>query len=167
MIIKPLAEGKLLEFSFKDTIKLNNSYNLHDYDTQAEINGTLSKNGKIYVCEAEVVLEVIFNCDKCLKPTTKTLNFTLNEKFSNAEFITNNEDEEEINLFHDSQIDLTDYIKAGIFANMPMQVFCSESCKGLCPICGTDLNVDSCKCDNVVLNPKFEVLRSLFTDEEV
>ena len=29
---------------------------------------------------------------------------------------------------------------------MPLKVLCREDCAGLCPQCGTDLNVEACAC---------------------
>ena len=160
--VTPLAEGKILEFSFRDTLPLDNSYNLHDYNVDISVEGNLSKQGTLYICKADVTAKIKFSCDKCLKLTTRTLEFSMEEKFSNVEYFK--ADEEEVNLFHDSQIDLKDYVMSSLSVNMPMQVFCDEDCKGLCHVCGIDLNTDTCNCDSAVIDPRFETLRSIFND---
>lgn len=47
-----------------------------------------------------------------------------------------------------------------------MKVVCREDCKGLCPVCGKDLNKGDCDCDTTYRDPRFESLRALFNDDE-
>ena len=47
-----------------------------------------------------------------------------------------------------------------------MKVLCREDCKGLCPVCGKDLNDGDCGCDRTERDPRFESLRALFNDDE-
>lgn len=163
--VTPLAEGKVLEFMFDRTLKLDNSYNLYDYNIKFNLNGTISKQGTLYICDAKVTAEVHFSCDKCLKQTKQTLNFSIQEKFSNMQYPnTNNEDE--IHTFSGTQINLQDYVTSNFCFNMPMQVTCKENCRGLCLSCGVNLNDTSCNCDNIVLDTRFEALLSLFNNNE-
>lgn len=163
--ITPLAEGKALEFSFKETIRLDNNYNLYDYNVKFNLNGTVTMQGTLYICDATVTAEVLFNCDKCLKQINQTLSFTIQEKFSNMQYVSPSK-EEEICLFSGSQINLYDYVISNFNFNIPMQIICKENCKGLCLSCGANLNEVSCNCDNLVIDPRFEALRSLFNNNE-
>ena len=38
---------------------------------------------------------------------------------------------------------------------------CSESCKGLCVVCGTNLNVSECDCDTEEIDPRLEMFKKL------
>ena len=38
---------------------------------------------------------------------------------------------------------------------------CSEECKGLCPICGQNLNDGECSCDKEQTDPRFDILDNL------
>ena len=42
-----------------------------------------------------------------------------------------------------------------------LKFLCSEDCKGLCPVCGTNLNKGECNCDTAVCDPRFAILRNL------
>ncbi|MGE4296608.1 MAG: DUF177 domain-containing protein [Desulfovibrionaceae bacterium] len=44
---------------------------------------------------------------------------------------------------------------------LPAKPLCSESCKGLCPECGADLNTGGCSCGDATLDPRLAVLRNL------
>ena len=48
--------------------------------------------------------------------------------------------------FQDTGIDLKLAIREAILTAIPMAPHCREECKGLCPICGQNLNIKSCSC---------------------
>lgn len=43
-------------------------------------------------------------------------------------------------------IDITDDIRQELMLDLPLKSLCREDCKGLCPICGQNLNEGPCKC---------------------
>ncbi len=43
----------------------------------------------------------------------------------------------------------------------PMKYLCSEDCKGLCPVCGKNLNYEKCGCNEQALDPRMEIFRKL------
>ena len=42
--------------------------------------------------------------------------------------------------------DIKELVRDQIILNMPLRVLCSEECKGLCSICGCNLNNQTCDC---------------------
>ena len=44
----------------------------------------------------------------------------------------------------------------------PMKVLCREDCKGLCPVCGQNLNLKTCDCDRTDLDPRMAKIRDIF-----
>jgi uncharacterized protein len=58
-------------------------------------------------------------------------------------------------------LDLAEAIREYALLEMPMQVFCREDCKGLCPTCGADLNEGPCDCRNDEGDERFAALKSL------
>ena len=43
----------------------------------------------------------------------------------------------------------------------PATILCRADCRGLCPMCGIDLNTGSCTCTPVTGDPRWEALRGL------
>ena len=39
---------------------------------------------------------------------------------------------------------------------------CKEDCKGLCPVCGTNLNEKECGCDRTVADPRMAAIQDIF-----
>jgi len=46
----------------------------------------------------------------------------------------------------DDEIPLGDMLHEQILLSVPMRHLCKETCKGLCPICGINLNQHTCNC---------------------
>ena len=44
---------------------------------------------------------------------------------------------------------LEDLLREQVLLAMPLKAVCSEACKGLCPRCGKNLNVEACACQPV------------------
>jgi uncharacterized metal-binding protein YceD (DUF177 family) len=43
-------------------------------------------------------------------------------------------------------VELDEFIREILVMNMPDKILCSDECKGLCSVCGTNLNDEDCKC---------------------
>ena len=125
------------------------------------IEGTLKNEDDVFVLDAVAKTTALMECSSCLAPVRKELSFEIKERFAHT-----GRDDEETETFTGDQIDLADFVKRGIIGELPMRVECREDCKGLCPICGKDLNDGDCGCDRTIRDPRFESLRALFNDDE-
>ena len=47
----------------------------------------------------------------------------------------------------DKVIDLEPLIVAALLVEVPLVPLCDEDCKGICPVCGANRNVEECLCD--------------------
>lgn len=63
----------------------------------------------------------------------------------------------------DRQIDLSGPATDELALGIPAAPLCRESCEGLCPICGTDLNTDPCDGHGEESDSPFAVLKDLFS----
>ncbi len=71
--------------------------------------------------------------------------------------------------YRDEQIDLGQLVVEQFLLALPMKPLCRESCRGLCPECGTNLNTATCSCVHAWTDPRLEGLKSLLDkgDREV
>jgi uncharacterized protein len=74
------------------------------------------------------------------------------------------EEEMESDFFEEGEILLTEMVWEQVLLEAPVQPLCKETCKGLCPVCGTDLNLSTCGCDRTGSESKFSALRTLKLD---
>lgn len=108
------------------------------------------------------VIEVA--CHRCLSPFAFPLDekvdvFLIEERQTPEEEETELDEEEMDYEFFDGEVIEVDQLVAEqIFLALPVKVLCSESCKGLCPRCGVNLNEDTCKCRKDDSNSPFAKL---------
>lgn len=99
------------------------------------------------------------NCGRCLKEFISEVTGEFAEEF--AKELT---DEISYQLTGDV-IALDKLVLDSIAEQLPTRFLCSEDCKGLCPVCGADLNVCSCGCnknDDKKTTSPFAKLEGLF-----
>ena len=100
-------------------------------------------------------------CSRCLKEVCVPVSFEADEILkSNAD---ENEDEDEGILFIEgTEFDVDEFLKQSIVINVPSKVLCRDDCKGLCPVCGCDLNETTCNCDTFVPDPRLAGIMDIF-----
>ena len=116
---------------------------------------TLSHSGagKALV-EADAEVSVAMKCDRCLK-----------EVFS-PEKADADEAEEQSGFMEGYQLNVDGLISNEIFTCWPLKVLCREDCKGLCRVCGKDLNEGECGCDTFVPDPRMAAIMDIFRENK-
>ncbi|ODS57033.1 MAG: hypothetical protein ABS36_05905 [Acidobacteria bacterium SCN 69-37] len=72
------------------------------------------------------------------------------------------EDEDaNVSFYEDETIDLAHLVREQFYLALPMKPLCRPDCQGLCPVCGTNRNVETCACDATWVDPRMEALRRL------
>ncbi len=158
-----LADGDCRRASFSETVVLPENYS-GEKRVAVNVDGVITNDDGVFYFDGKVRAVLSLNCDLCLSPFSVDLLFDMHDVFSRSTDIVN---EKEFWTFSDKTIDLEPAVLSGILLNMPMKAVCSNSCKGLCHVCGHNLNEGDCGCDTTYVNPKFEKLKALFDDKEV
>lgn len=99
-------------------------------------------------------------CARCLKPFQSSLETTEREILKQADYEDSNEDSEEI-VVPSHLFDMTEVVLNSIIVHMNPKFLCKQDCKGLCPLCGCDLNETSCHCNKDQTDPRLAVLKDL------
>lgn len=61
----------------------------------------------------------------------------------------------------DDVINLREMVFDCLFAALPVLPLCREDCRGICPVCGADLNVAPCACERREPDPRWSALDAL------
>ena len=125
------------------------------------------KAGEKFVLEGFSSGGLWLECDRCLKKYNRDLKHSFRLFF---ECTASDEDKIEVELGEDDMevgfvdgesLDLDEIIQEQIYLSLPLKSLCQDDCKGLCPICGSDLNEMGCKCDKKQGHPGFLKLKKL------
>ncbi|MEG1682777.1 MAG: DUF177 domain-containing protein [Oscillospiraceae bacterium] len=96
-------------------------------------------------------------CDRCAKEFQNPVSFRFDCMLAEEK---QDEENDEIVLLEQGQLDVGDLARTVFILEMDTKTLCSEDCKGLCPRCGTDLNLGPCSCQKEA-DPRLAVLAKL------
>ena len=113
--------------------------------------------------------ELLMNCTKCNKEISKEFSVQFSERFIRAS--DEDAEEQECYAFSGEELDLDRLLLDLIVLNAPVYAQCKPDCRGLCPVCGQDLNITQCSCSSSPkrdeLAPLLELAQLLKDEEEV
>lgn len=118
--------------------------------------------GKVLVHAATSFL-LDLSCDRCLKPVKYSMKIETEQEVVSPEYEEEKAEDSEQDAFMDGyQLNVEDLIYNDIVLNWPMKILCREDCKGICRICGKDLNTGECGCDTFVPSPGLAGIKEIF-----
>ncbi len=159
--IHELNKKSEVTFKGEQRVSLKGINPVHDVlDCIAFVDGIATKSGNRYLVEGQVTTKVILLCDRCLEEYEYTLQADLYKEYSSEEVL--DDEDEDIVQVTGSEIDLEDAITEAIYLNVPMKGLHDENCKGICKICGQNLNKQSCDCEKNDVDPRLEGLKNIF-----
>ena len=129
------------------------------------LRGTYSAAGKSVLIMGQLKAAAHARCAKCLGPAQADLKVPFRETFMQD---GDPEDPDKF-AFEGNMLDLSHLMLSMAVLALPMRFLCGEGCKGLCPVCGENLNKNHCTCrKEMPTKHPFEALQQLLTkDEEV
>jgi uncharacterized protein len=108
------------------------------------VKGTAANRAGVVTLDAHAVFTYCTRCDRCLKDIEEPYDV----RFSNILAVSANSDEDDdIIVCAEQSLDLDDLALTNVILNLSMKHLCKPDCKGLCPVCGKDLNEGDCGCD--------------------
>jgi uncharacterized protein len=103
------------------------------------------------------------DCVLCLEQFYQQLHLDFVEMFT---FPSHADKETELILPDDLNIDLYPLIREYFYLDIPISPICRQDCKGLCPVCGENLNHTTCSHDVEMGDSRLAVLKSLLDNDE-
>jgi len=109
-----------------------------------------------------------FSCARCLDPVEHDVkrNFDLIYRPQGvdrrADEVAISEAETEIGYYQGEGLLLEDALREQVLLATPVRALCREDCKGLCPHCGRNLNLEQpCHCEQHVSDPRWDALNDI------
>jgi DUF177 domain-containing protein len=106
-------------------------------------------------------------CSRCLDPYTVPVDASFDLRYQPHSENTG-EGEREIEeddlttaFYENDTIDLGQMMREQFYLSLPMKPLCAGDCRGLCPVCGTNLNRGTCECRRDWEDPRLAPLRAL------
>lgn len=113
----------------------------------------------------ETEVDVIRTCSRCLEEVNCEYQLSVfrNINVANKEaYIDDASEADEISYIEDCNLDVDMLVLDELYTVLPMNVICKDDCKGICKVCGTNLNESTCNCDQTVPDPRMAVFSDIF-----
>jgi len=155
-----------ISFNFEDNFIIDDE----DFLEKTHLNKAIVFNGDFFKVEDSILLTGIIkytykvDCARCLTEFENTIRTKFEAFVVKKQDDDDNESDEIKLVLKDGCVNLDETIKQMIYLSMPMKSVCKADCKGICPTCGVNLNVEKCKCQNNGTDPRFDKLKNLLKD---
>lgn len=101
-------------------------------------------------------------CSRCLVEFSMPLEGDFQEKFNNQKNSEDQEMDSVESFFQGDAFDLKALLREMLILSLPLKPLCSSRCRGLCPECGSNLNLEDCSCEVTDVDPRLEDLKKFF-----
>ena len=153
-----------------------------DFGEEAEQDGALATSGRAEVLHehrgprdivADIRLRGRFSgtfdvpCARCVEPVQVPLSAEFDLIFrpigadAGASERAISAHETEIGYYQGDSLLLEDVLREQVLLSLPVRTLCKPDCKGLCPRCGKNRNLEPCSCEEGPADPRWEALSGL------
>ena len=108
------------------------------------------ENAAVFV-KGTVDIDVMIPCARCLEEVRTPIRFDIDKGLVDEEM-------EEPDYLIGFELDVDKLVYAEILVNWPMRVLCKDDCKGICKVCGMNLNKGACSCQRTELDPRMAAI---------
>ena len=129
------------------------------------------------VIDGNASIDVEIPCDRCLESVSVKLELRFRETVPaqataspemSLDGSESDEDPEESSFepgyyLEGYHLDVDKLLFGEALLNWPSRVLCKEDCKGLCPVCGQNLNHGDCCCVRKALDPQMSKVLDIFS----
>lgn len=103
----------------------------------------VTSSGRSIVVEGWFKAVFTAQCARCLEPSPIPISGEVRRVYSSDPSFDDEPDVEPVS-HHDGWISIFDAVRESVILAMPMVPLCEKGCKGLCSVCGTNLNRGDC-----------------------
>jgi uncharacterized protein len=147
------------------TEKIDFSFKVEDEELIpdfARVTGAVENRAGVVTLSGEARFVLSAPCDRCTEQFSREMQVPFRHTLVTS---LNDDDNDDFVLVENKKLDLDSLIREDIILSLPTQLLCSEECKGLCPICGINLNIKQCACKKPV-DARMAALLQLLEDDD-
>ncbi len=164
-------QGQIFSYTFSE--KIPDSFGLKpNRPGRLLVKADVWVSGDKAFLEGTLEADLTAGCSRCLKEFTRHLNIDFKETFILREGIYSKDDPAELAseaanqlIVHGDYLYLDEYLRQVLLLALGYRSLCREDCRGICPVCGTDLNSGNCGCvpdeKKEEIDPRLKILKNL------
>ncbi len=129
---------------------------VYPFKTPVSVTATARNRASLVTLYFELKFDYARCCDRCGEEYTRAMKMSFTHKLAQTLIDDGNDDYIET---PDFTLELDEVVISDILLSLPKKNLCRDDCKGLCQICGQNLNNGSCSCDKRQIDPRLEILK--------
>ena len=123
----------------------------------------ITRTAQGLLVQAKMQATVPSECVRCLTSIQLPLKIDFTELYA---FSVQSVTDSMLLIPDDAQINLTPLVREYMLLEVPISPICRSDCKGLCQICGENLNEVSCEHNHQAVDPRLSLLETLLDQED-
>lgn len=112
----------------------------YSFASPINVNGRIYNRAGVVYLEYSVDLILLVTCDRCLKEFERAYHYD----FDHIVVSSSNGDNDDYIVADGESIELNEAAVTDLLLQLPTKNLCKDDCKGLCMVCGCDLNESYC-----------------------
>lgn len=116
------------------------------FATPPHVRATVADLGDVVLLSGVVEARARLDCSRCLEPFEIALSGSLDAVISDVDDPDARNEDQEWYPLQGERFDLLPAVESALRVEMPFAPVHDDSCRGICPTCGCDLNRDTCEC---------------------
>lgn len=144
--LKEIFAGGRLEIGFDYTMDLSRyetSAGEYPFRLPVSVKGGVTNRAGVVSIGAEASFSYYTRCDRCLKEICLQVSVPIRNMLVRS---VSGEPADDMIVCPDETLDVDELAVTNIILSLPMKHLCRNDCRGLCPVCGKDLNEGDCGC---------------------
>ena len=111
--------------------------------------------------EGSAKFTFVLACDRCLDDVVYSFDLSFQSKIVAPDYAGTDMDDYETDYMEGYHLNVDKLINNEILLNWPAKILCREDCKGICKVCGKNLNDGACGCDDFVPDPRMAAIKDI------
>ncbi|MBF0464962.1 MAG: DUF177 domain-containing protein [Nitrospirae bacterium] len=140
-------------------------------ETKGPVRGhiELQRSGTEVIVSGKAKVDIGLQCGLCLSEFISELPLDLNLLYApegepvSEDSVELSTGEMDVCQYSEGEIDIAQMLREQVILNVSISAVCSDNCRGLCPVCGINLNTETCNCKNTSGEGRFFKLKDLLT----
>ena len=132
--------GESRDFAYEISADELSDIRGYTFASPVAVNGRIYNRAGVVYLVYSVDLTLAITCDRCLKELERAFHYD----FDHIVVPSVSSDNDEYIVAEGESIELNEIAVTDLLLQLPTKNLCKEDCKGLCMVCGCDLNESTC-----------------------
>ena len=155
------AEGSAKQIDYEFDMSDIEFSGVFPLKTPVSVKGSVSNSAGVVALVLNIEYVYSAPCDRCGEFAERGHNVKLDKMLAVS---IEGEDSDTIITVPDMKLDVDGLVYSEVILDVPSKHLCNEECKGICSVCGKNLNKENCTCKSKEIDPRLAKLAELLNN---